>query len=83
MRIYLHEKWKRVWSTYRNFSMMAPTIKNILKEPHLQGQQTTLEGWIKTLRRHKDHIFMEISDGSSLKGLQVVCNMSSSTDVSA
>lgn len=36
------------------------------------GKQVTVCGWVRTIRQSKNIAFMEINDGSSLKGLQVV-----------
>jgi asparaginyl-tRNA synthetase len=36
------------------------------------GELTTLCGWVRTKRELKDFAFLEVNDGSSLQGLQVV-----------
>lgn len=38
-------------------------------------QVVTAQGWIRTKRQSKDLCFLELSDGSSLKGLQVVIDV--------
>jgi asparaginyl-tRNA synthetase len=48
-----------------------PRIRDILHagEP---GQSTTLQGWVRTKREAKGITFVEVNDGSSMVGLQVV-----------
>ncbi|MGB3312686.1 MAG: asparagine--tRNA ligase [Nodosilinea sp.] len=48
-----------------------PRIRDILHagEP---GQTTTIQGWIRTKREAKGITFVEVNDGSSMAGLQVV-----------
>jgi len=50
-----------------------PRIRDILHngEP---GQSTTIQGWIRTKREAKGLTFVEVNDGSSMAGLQVVLN---------
>ncbi len=48
-------------------------ISRIYKTPQeFSGKSITVCGWVKTIRDSKSIGFMEISDGSSFKGLQVV-----------
>lgn len=54
---------------------MVERIKNILKrEP--SDEMIKVEGWVKTKRDSKNVSFLEVGDGSSLKGLQVVLDKS-------
>ncbi len=48
-----------------------PRIRDILHagEP---GQSTTIQGWVRTKREAKGITFVEVNDGSSMAGLQVV-----------
>lgn len=48
-----------------------PRIRDILHagEP---GQRTTIQGWVRTKREAKGITFVEVNDGSSMAGLQVV-----------
>ncbi|WP_035985388.1 asparagine--tRNA ligase [Leptolyngbya sp. KIOST-1] len=50
-----------------------PRIRDILhsSEP---GQTTTIQGWVRTKREAKGITFVEVNDGSSMAGLQVVLN---------
>jgi asparaginyl-tRNA synthetase len=50
-----------------------PRIRDILHngEP---GQRTTIQGWVRTKREAKGLTFVEVNDGSSMAGLQVVLN---------
>ena len=38
------------------------------------GESVTVQGWVRTKRELKEFAFLDISDGSSLQGLQVVIN---------
>ncbi|QQE65529.1 asparagine--tRNA ligase [Leptolyngbya sp. BL0902] len=38
------------------------------------GQATTIQGWVRTKREGKGITFLEVNDGSSMAGLQVVLN---------
>ena len=51
-----------------------PRIRDILHngEP---GQSTTIQGWVRTKREAKGLTFVEVNDGSSMAGLQVVLNV--------
>src|SRR3990167_963829 len=40
------------------------------------GQPLLLKGWVKTLRAQKEFSFLELSDGSTLSGIQVVLQAS-------
>jgi asparaginyl-tRNA synthetase len=46
-------------------------ISEVLKGLHPRGV-CTLEGWVKTHRRSKNVSFIELTDGSSIKGVQAV-----------
>ena len=47
------------------------TISSILKNPPI-GTELTLCGWVKTRRDSKGLSFVELTDGSSLKGIQIL-----------
>ncbi|MFW5712917.1 MAG: OB-fold nucleic acid binding domain-containing protein, partial [Spirochaetota bacterium] len=50
---------------------MSSRIRDILQtEP--REQEVTVEGWVKTKRDSKNVTFLEITDGSSFKGIQVI-----------
>jgi asparaginyl-tRNA synthetase len=52
---------------------ISPTPRIIELLRHGQPDQTvTLKGWVRTKRELKDFAFIELNDGSSLQGLQVV-----------
>jgi asparaginyl-tRNA synthetase len=40
----------------------------------LLGKHITLCGWVKTFRNQKDFSFIELTDGSTLSGIQIVLN---------
>ncbi|MGB2926661.1 MAG: asparagine--tRNA ligase [Limnothrix sp.] len=50
---------------------MTMRIKEILKSAEIQST-TTVEGWVKTKRELKAFSFIEISDGSTVDGIQVI-----------
>ena len=50
---------------------MKNRIKDILKTS-AKEQEITVEGWIRTKRDSKNLCFFELSDGSSLKNLQII-----------
>jgi asparaginyl-tRNA synthetase len=53
--------------------MQYVRIKNILGfKP--EGQEITVNGWIRTKRESKDFCFLELNDGSSIKNIQVIAN---------
>jgi asparaginyl-tRNA synthetase len=52
---------------------MTRRILDILR--HGQPEETvTIQGWVRTKREQKDFTFVEVNDGSSMAGLQVVLN---------
>jgi asparaginyl-tRNA synthetase len=50
-----------------------PRIRDILHSGQ-PGQATTIQGWVRTKREGKGITFLEVNDGSSMAGLQVVLN---------
>lgn len=42
--------------------------------PSLAGVETTIKGWVRTVRNQKTFAFIEINDGSTLSNFQVVAN---------
>jgi len=56
--------------------MMIRRIADLLRGG--QPQETVqIQGWVRTLRELKDLAFVEVNDGSSLKGIQVVLQQGS------
>lgn len=57
---------------------MRMRIKQIKKpeqgRPSLVGTESTIKGWVRTVRNQKTFAFIEINDGSTLSNLQVVAN---------
>eukprot|EP00466_Bigelowiella_natans_P002163 jgi/Bigna1/58455/fgenesh1_pm.93_\ len=52
--------------------MATNAIVNRRGEGELIGKQVVIKGWVRTLRAQKQLAFMEINDGSSFSGIQVV-----------
>lgn len=50
---------------------MDTRVKDLLTEDSI-GKAADISAWVKTKREGKNVVFLELSDGSSLKGLQVV-----------
>lgn len=50
---------------------MRQLVKNLLKSESAQDS-IELSGWVRTRRDSKDFSFLELNDGSSLQGIQVV-----------
>ncbi|XP_066141479.1 asparaginyl-tRNA synthetase isoform X1 [Euwallacea fornicatus] len=55
---------------YRTYSE-TKNIYNILKTGHL-GEQVSVQGWIKSIRKQKEVTFLDINDGSTPNNIQVV-----------
>ncbi len=51
--------------------MMTRRIANILKQGQ-PDETVSISGWVRTKRELKEFAFMEVNDGSSMAGLQVV-----------
>jgi asparaginyl-tRNA synthetase len=45
---------------------------NTITASHI-GQTVTIKGWIRSVRSQKDFSFIAVNDGSTLAGIQVVC----------
>ncbi|XP_029634724.1 probable asparagine--tRNA ligase, mitochondrial [Octopus sinensis] len=61
---------RRVFSTHRS------SIQEILQNTasNQNSPNVTLTGWIRSLRKHKNFVFLQLSDGSISNHIQVVCN---------
>ena len=53
--------------------MFAQRIRDILKTA-TAGTEVDISGWVVTIREFPEFAFIELSDGSSLKGLQIVAD---------
>lgn len=51
---------------------MHYNIKSILKFDKADDKQVVVKGWLKTARHSKKFSFLEVSDGTSFHGIQVV-----------
>ena len=59
---------------------LAPTIRSRLSPSSVsssiqddkQGQEVRIDGWLKSVRGHKNVVFAEVNDGSTSEGLQAV-----------
>lgn len=51
---------------------MRSKIKKLKRSPSVIGNEVTIKGWVKTVRRQKAFSFIEVNDGSCLSSLQVV-----------
>ena len=59
------------------------TVMAALREPALVGQELRVAGWVRTNRAGKAVSFIELNDGSCLKGLQVVYSQERLADYEA
>ncbi len=50
---------------------MTTRIKHILKDGQ-PGEQVTAQGWVRSKRDSKSFSFLDVNDGSSMNGLQVI-----------
>jgi len=48
-------------------------IKQVLQgTSDIVGKEVTIKGWVRTIRSQKTFSFIEVNDGSTLSGLQIV-----------
>lgn len=73
--------WKQANNLRRVFSQQTSNsaggrirVNSLLKSNDLLGQIITVKGWARTVRIYGDFAFLEVNDGSSLKGIQVIVN---------
>jgi len=59
---------------------MKPTKIAQLLDPTIAGQDVTAMGWVRTRRGNKHVQFVALNDGSTIKNLQIVFDMSKFTD---
>ena len=64
----------------RDFSMKERISTLLKREP--QAEFVVAEGWVRTKRDSKNVCFLEVNDGSCLKGLQVVIDKEQLPDLS-
>ena len=50
-------------------------IKEILDNPNLLGKEIEVKGWVRTRRGNKQVQFIALNDGSTIKNLQIVVDM--------
>lgn len=60
--------------------MQHTTIKTLLDTPALIGSEVEARGWVRTRRGNKHVQFVQLNDGSTIKNLQVVLDMSRFSD---
>ncbi|XP_062563694.1 probable asparagine--tRNA ligase, mitochondrial [Armigeres subalbatus] len=48
------------------------SVKDLTNGKHQEGDQINVKGWIKSVRKLKEHVFLEMNDGSCSKNLQLV-----------
>jgi asparaginyl-tRNA synthetase len=53
--------------------MITRYIAELLRSGN-PGESVTVRGWVRTKREQKEFSFVEVNDGSSMKGIQVVIN---------
>jgi asparaginyl-tRNA synthetase len=55
---------------------MRIKIKKIHQDSSFLGNEVTVKGWVRTVRKQKKFTFIEINDGSTLSNLQVIVDES-------
>ncbi|CAH1634942.1 unnamed protein product [Spodoptera littoralis] len=63
----------------KKISKKYSVISAVLEKPNV-GDVTEIKGWVKNLRKQKDLIFADISDGSCAQKLQIVIPKNLTTD---
>jgi asparaginyl-tRNA synthetase len=53
-------------------SRLSPSTPETAGSPSERGEEVKIDGWLKSVRGHKNVVFAEVNDGSSSEGLQVV-----------
>lgn len=61
--------------SYPRIRLSRPSIKEILRDH--QQDNIRITGWVRTKRRSKTMLFMEVTDGSSNRGMQCVYDLTS------
>jgi asparaginyl-tRNA synthetase len=56
--------------------MLTPLVREVLAM-EATGQGAVVQGWVRTKREAKNLVFIELNDGSCMKGLQVVAELES------
>lgn len=59
---------------------MYHRIKEILNDKSLLGQPVEVKGWVRSRRGNKQVQFVALNDGSTIKNLQIVLDMSTFSD---
>jgi asparaginyl-tRNA synthetase len=61
-------------------SRLSPTLLENAGSSSENGEEVKIDGWLKSVRGHKNVVFAEVNDGSSSEGLQAVFKRSSRVD---
>src|SRR5437899_12879369 len=64
-----------IWSLHMYNEDMRTLVKHVLASTEPKDN-LTIKGWIRTRRDSKGFSFLELNDGSSLTGLQVIADAS-------
>lgn len=59
-------------SQFRCISHTSTSIKDVTSGKHQDGDQINVKGWIKSVRKLKEHVFLDINDGSCSQNLQLM-----------
>ncbi|KAJ8922705.1 hypothetical protein NQ315_007739 [Exocentrus adspersus] len=55
----------------RSYSKQPQNIINLLHF-HKPGEKVEVKGWVKSVRKHKENVFIDVNDGSTEQKLQVL-----------
>ena len=61
---------------WRCLSTCNQSIREILQRPITDAENgiaVSATGWVRAVRKHKNHVFLHVSDGTSSQHLQIVC----------
>ncbi|XP_025831726.1 probable asparagine--tRNA ligase, mitochondrial [Agrilus planipennis] len=62
------------------YATMPETVNKVLNQ-HSVGKKAFIQGWIKSVRKLKNHIFFNINDGSTREAIQVVAEMEAAQNI--
>lgn len=73
---FIKKSFETSFKQWRYLSTGYQSIREILQRPVTDAENgiTVLAtGWVRAVRKHKNHVFLHVSDGSSSQHLQIVC----------
>ncbi|KAJ3300436.1 hypothetical protein HK104_000494 [Borealophlyctis nickersoniae] len=62
------------WAGAKAYKFPIQSIQEVLDTPPTQGNDIAVHGWVRSVRSQKTHAFVEVNDGSTVRGLQALMN---------